>query len=73
MDHVALDGPGSDDSHLDHQIIKAARPEPWEHAHLSTAFDLKDSNGIGLADHVVDARILWRDGREGQGPFMKLC
>ena len=36
MHHVSLDRPRSDNSHLNDQIIKAARPQTGQHGHLRT-------------------------------------
>jgi hypothetical protein len=63
VDHIPLNGAWPDDGNLDDQIIKTPGPESREHAHLSSALDLKDPERIGLADHVVDTRVLGRDRR----------
>ena len=34
MDHVALDGAGTDDRHLDDQVVELVRLQTWQHAHL---------------------------------------
>ena len=65
MHHVALDRPGPDDRHLDHQIVEAARPHPRQEVHLRPAFDLEDAERVGAAEHVVDRRILGRQGGQG--------
>ena len=64
MDHVALDRPGPDDRHLDHQVVELARPQARQHVHLRPALDLEHARLIALAQHVVDRRILLRDGRQ---------
>ena len=61
MHHLALDRPGPDDRHLDHEIVEAARLQPRQHAHLRPAFDLEHADGVGLADHVVGGFVLGRD------------
>ena len=58
MHHIALDRPGPDDRHLHHQVVELARAEPGQHAHLRPALHLEDAQRIGLAQHVVDERIL---------------
>ena len=67
MYHVALDGAGADDRHLDHQVVEAARLEARQHVHLRPAFDLEDADGIGPAEHVVDRRVLARHAGQGEG------
>ena len=63
VDHIPLNGAWPDDGNLDDQVIKTPGPESRKHAHLSSAFDLKDPERIGFADHVVDTRVLGRDRR----------
>ncbi|MNQ36084.1 hypothetical protein D3C85_495960 [compost metagenome] len=67
MDHVALDGTGPDDGHLDDQIIEGARLDPRQHGHLGAAFDLEDAQGVGLSDHGVGQGVLSRNGRQVEG------
>src|SRR5882757_3243318 len=64
MHHLALNRTGTHDGHLDHQIVVIARPEAWQHGHLSPRFDLKDPDGVGAANHVVHRRILARHRRQ---------
>ena len=66
MHHVALDRPGPDDRHLDHQVVEAAGFKPRQHRHLRPALHLEDADGIRLAQHVVDGRILGRHGGKRQ-------
>ena len=54
MHHVALDGAGAHDGHLDDEIVEAARLQPRQHVHLRPAFDLEHADRIGPAQHVVD-------------------
>ena len=65
MHHIALDRPRADNSHLNDQVIKAARPQAGQHGHLRTGFDLKDTYRIGIADHPVNLRVFCRHGRHG--------
>ena len=65
MHHVALDGAGADDRHLDDEVIKAARLQARQHVHLGAAFHLEDAHRIGPAQHVVDAPVLARHAGEG--------
>src|SRR3984893_11140485 len=64
MHHLALNRTGTHDGHLDHQIVVVARPEAWQHGHLSPRFDLKDPDGVSAANHVVHRRILARHRRQ---------
>ena len=64
MHHAALDRPRPHDRHFDRQVVETARREARQHRHLGAAFDLEDAERIGAAQHVVDARILRRHGRE---------
>ena len=62
--HIPLDRPRPDNRHLDHQIIEGAGAEPWQHVHLRPALDLEHADGVRLAQHVVDLRIIRRDLRQ---------
>ena len=64
MDHVALDRPRADQRHLDHQVVEAARLQARQHVDLRPAFDLEHADAVALAQHVVNRRILGRDGVE---------
>ncbi len=61
MNHIALDRAGSDNRDLNHQVIEFARAQPREHGHLRPAFDLKDADGVGVADHHVNAGVFGRN------------
>ena len=60
MDGIALDRPGPDDRHLDDQIVEGVGPRARQRLHLGTRFDLEDPDGVGLPDHLVDARVVQR-------------
>ena len=62
MHHVALDGAGPDNGHLNDQIVEAAGPQPRQHRHLGAGFDLEDAHGVGRPDHVVGGGIIGRNG-----------
>ena len=64
MHHVPLDRAGPHDGDFDYQIVPTARPQPRQHAHLTATFDLKDPNRVGIANHVIDSRIVLRDIRQ---------
>ncbi len=58
MNHVALDRPGPHDRDLDHQVVEARRFHPGQHRHLRAAFDLEDTQRIGLLDHREHVRVV---------------
>ena len=58
--HVALDGPGPHDGHFHHQIIKTARPQARQHAHLGPALHLEGAHAVTLAQHVVHGSVFTR-------------
>jgi hypothetical protein len=62
--HVALDRPGADDRHLDHQVIELLRAQPWQHVHLRPAFHLEYAQGIRPAQHAVGLGAI--EGDAGQ-------
>ena len=57
MDHLSLDRPRPNDRHFDHQVVILTRLKAGEHRHLGPAFDLKHSDGVGPADHVVNLLV----------------
>ncbi len=66
VDHVALDRPGADDRHLDDEVVEIARPHARQEGELGAALHLEHADRIGVAQHVVDRRILGRHGGEVQ-------
>jgi hypothetical protein len=60
MHHAALDRARAHDGDLDHQVIEAARLHARQHGHLRARFDLEHAQRVGVADHVVDRRVLGR-------------
>ena len=69
MHHVALNRPRPHDRHLDHEIVEAGGFEPWQHAHLRPALDLKHAHRVGPRDHLVDGRVFRGHGGEREiGP-----
>jgi len=67
VNHVALDRSGPHDRHLDDEVVEATRTEPRQHVHLSAAFNLKDTNRIGPAEHVVNGLVLGGYGGKRTG------
>ena len=61
MHRPALDGTGTDQRDLDHQVVEAARLQPRQRGHLGPRFDLEHAHRVGAAQHRVDV-VLLRDG-----------
>src|SRR5688572_31249141 len=61
MYHITLYGPGAYNGNFDYEIIKTSWPQPRQHGLLRTAFNLKDANGICMANHIVNRRIILRN------------
>ncbi len=61
VDHITLNGAGTDDGDFDHKIIKTARFHAGQEIHLRAAFNLKDPDSIGFAEHIVSLGILRRE------------
>src|SRR5437762_3487738 len=68
MDGVALDRSGTNDRHLDHQVVERLRPRPRQRLHLRARLDLEDADGVGLT-----ARLEYLGVVEGQGVEVWLC
>src|SRR5712692_3003480 len=58
MNRIALDRPGPDDRYLDHQVVEALRPGAGECLHLRARLDLKYPDGVGIAAHLEDLRVV---------------
>ena len=65
VDHVALDGAGADNRHLDDQIVEVPWLQPRQHRHLGAAFNLKDPDRVRVTDHVVDGGVAEVVGKNG--------
>ena len=66
MHHVALDRPGPDDRHLDDQVVEACAASgaaAWTSARGSRSGRRRPCR---RGDHLVDRRVLGRDGRPGR-------
>jgi len=55
--HVALDRPGADQRHLDHQVVEAARLEARQRVHLRAALHLEDADRVGATEVVVHGLV----------------
>src|SRR5205085_10352190 len=64
MDHVPHDWPRPNDGHLDHDVVKARRPQSWQARHLRTAFDLKHADGVGLLQCFINSLVICWQMRE---------
>ena len=65
MHHLALDGPGADDRHLDHQVVEVPRLEARQHAHLRAATRSGRRPTVSARQSIVVDR---RDRRAARGP-----
>ena len=62
MNHVTLNGAGTNDGDLDDKVVECARPETRQHVHLGPAFDLEHTETVAFAQHVIGRRIVRRNG-----------
>ena len=60
MDHVADDRPGTDDRHLDHDVVKIRRPQSRQTRHLRATFNLKHADRVGVLQCLVNCRVILR-------------
>ena len=54
-----LNGSGSDERDLHHQVVETTRFEPRQCGHLSTRLDLEHTDRVGSAQHGVHVVVLW--------------
>jgi hypothetical protein len=64
MDHVADDGTGTDDRHLDDDVVELLRTQARQCRHLRARFDLEDSHGVRFLQHSINRGIVRRKMRE---------
>ncbi len=62
VDRATLDRPGTDQGHLDDQVVEASGQQPWQRAHLGAGLHLEHPDGVRTAELVVDALLFLRDG-----------
>ena len=67
MDHIALDGAGSDDGDFDHEIVEAVGFHAGEGCHLCAAFDLEDADGVGFLHEFEGGGIVFGECGEIDG------
>ena len=58
MHHLPDDRPGPDDRHLHDEVVELLRLQPRQRRHLRARLDLEDADRVGLAEHLVDGRVL---------------
>ena len=58
--HAPLNGPGPHDGDFNHQVVKTARLQARQHAHLRAAFNLKSAHAVAFAQHLVGGRVFSR-------------
>ena len=58
MHHLADDRAGSDDRHLDDDVVETCWFETRQRRHLRPRFNLEHAHRIGLAEHLKDERIV---------------
>ena len=61
IDRAADDRARSNDGHLDGQVVEITRLGARQHLDLRTALDLEQTDGVALADGVVDRRVVIGD------------
>ena len=58
--HLSDNRSRADDRHLHDDVVEPRRLQPRQRRHLRTRLDLEDANRVGLAQHLVDGRIVLR-------------
>ena len=58
--HLAHDGAGPDDGHLDHEVVEALGLHAGQRGHLRPALHLEDPHRVGPAEPLVDLRVVRR-------------
>ena len=59
---AALDRPGADQGHLDHQVVEHPGLQPGQGGHLGPGLDLEHPHRVGPAEHGVDLGVLGQLG-----------
>ena len=54
---ATLDGPGTDQRDLDHQVVEHPGPQPRQGGHLRARLHLEHPDGIGAGQHFVHRRF----------------
>ena len=72
FDHAADDRAGTDDRHLHDDVVELLRRVARQRRHLRAALHLEHADGVGLVQHLVDARVVLRQVREVDvDPFVR--
>jgi len=58
--HVPDNRSGSNDGHLDDDVVKLVRPESWQTRHLRAAFDLKHPDRVGVLQRFINCGVISR-------------
>ena len=58
MHRVALNGTRTNECNFNDQVVELARLKPGQRCHLCATLDLKHTDRIGDAQHVVDGVVL---------------
>ena len=59
MGQIALNGAGSDDGHLDDQVVEASGLHARQRGHLGAALDLEDPDGVGPLHERVGVGVVF--------------
>src|ERR1700692_4813156 len=71
IQHLSNDWAWPDDSDLHDNVIKTLWPESGKTRHLRAAFHLKQPDGVGFLQRLVDQRVVLRQMREVD--FFTIC
>ena len=64
MHHLPDDRTRANQRHFDDQVVELFGTEARQRRHLRARFDLEHADRVGLAQHLVDRRIVLRQVRE---------
>src|SRR5258708_37804848 len=56
--HVPVNRSGSNDGHLDDDVVKLVRPESWHTRHLRAAFDLKHPDRVSVLHGFIIYEVI---------------
>ena len=57
-------GPGPNDRHLHHDVVKLLRPQSRQTRHLRAAFHLEQADRVGLLQRFINRRVVLRKMRQ---------
>src|SRR5271166_4673600 len=64
VQHLADNWSGPDDGHLHHDVVEALGAQARQTGHLRAAFHLKEADGVGVLQRLVDQRVVLWEMRE---------